>query len=272
LCTVNIVQQQRGKKERKSFCYQQKMMEYVWFVLWFLGALFGIATLYSIMEPVYVLHSGQALSDMRDYSGKMVGMIHAILTTLFGFGYMFYMVTDADIERIRIISTAYLLYDTYICYIRAKETSPTNINSPVAVAFHHILTIMFMYGFYFNGSIYGCVAFYIGELPIVFLNLSWFYYYMSGSASNQMEICNILCTLTYFLCRMIAFPIFFLFVLRNDLSFSIGTIFFIPMLISVYGLNGMWFYKLLKRSFNVSVNNPYPALPFMSKMVACSSY
>lgn len=202
------------------------------------------------LRPAYSLKDTYKQSHAADVPIRMISLLHAIYTALYGLGYILGICTVAEILETRIISTAFLIFDIVQNLTHYKrEGEASSLPHPYGVAFHHVVTLFFIYGIGFDYQISGAVAFFLGEIPVCFLNMTWLQNYSGNSHSRLCSIMSIMTLWTYFVCRLIFFPlIFFTNILPH---MHLLSIFFLPSfmaLIGVYLLNCFWFLKLIQRS------------------------
>lgn len=195
---------------------------------------------------------------------RNVGLFHAALTSVYGWCYVFGLVSLSQLESARLISCAYLLYDfiqTWKTYDRQEylqiQTERTGkawlrnvtTTNPWGVLFHHVLTVMFMYGCFFDGDVTGTSTYFVGELPIFFLNLFWIYSYCGLSHTIECMIVHNLTVWSYAIIRIGCFAIVFLFAILPNIQFSNPVAYvYTFLLFLVWILNIVWFERLLERN------------------------
>lgn len=195
---------------------------------------------------------------------RMVALFHAVLTSYYGFGYIFGWISLNQLENARIVSCAYLTYDfiqSWKTYNQqqhiAKHTQKTGKNwigsaaahNPFGILFHHIITMLFMYGWFFDGDIAGCITYFVGELPVLFVNIFWIYNYLGLTQSLSSMLVHNLAVVTYAVIRIGIFALVFLKVILFQITWynPIAWV-YVPLLVLVYILNIIWFTMLLERN------------------------
>ena len=210
----------------------------------------------------------------------MVSICHAAITAFSGFGYILGFLSLSQLETARLVSCAYLLYDfvqTYKNHDRQqylqKQSEKTGkqwiaaagTHSPIGVGFHHIVTVMFMFGFFFDGDITGTNIYFVGELPVLFVNIFWIYSYQGMTNTLSSMLVHNLAVWSYALIRIGLFAIVFLKVIIWNVSWlNPFAVIFMSFLVMVYVLNIIWFSVLLERNkqyspFNCSMLDYLPS-------------
>lgn len=211
---------------------------------------------------------------------RMVALFHALITIYYGFGYIFGIVSLNQLETARLVSCAYLTYDFIQSWKNydqqqffKKHTEKSGKNwigstaahNPFGVLFHHVVTVMFMYGWFFDGDIAGVVTYFVGELPVLFVNIFWIYSYHGLTNTFASMVVHNLAVVTYAIIRIGVFAIVFLFCILINVNFwNPFAWMFIPLLILIYVLNIIWFTMLLERN-----KDYYPDLTTLSCLPTC---
>lgn len=202
----------------------------------------------------------------------MCQIVHAIYTCVYGYGYLFDWFSIETLYLARAGSTGFLCFDfiyTWRNYDRFKAISEfteqyharpskhtsafLNTHHPGGVAFHHIVTLLLMYGFRFGGSatIGGSVLFFRGELPVFFIQVFWLYcYYGLQDTTRAASLVSNLAVFSYFVCRILMFLGYFLFYIffpYMDWSSVISWI-FTALLTLIFWFNCMWFAGLVRQN------------------------
>ena len=208
------------------------------------------------MQPAYLPVEESRLERSHEVPVKMISMIHAFLTSCYGLLYFFDIITLGQLYDGRALSTAFLMFD----FVQAvtfwkRDGDESSLAHPYGVAFHHLVTFFFIYGIMFESSIAGLLAFFLSEIPVVFLNVTWLYFYMGESGSRECAIFSILTIVTYFIFRVILFPLIFFCVLLPKMSlFNPLSPILIILLVLIYVLNCFWFTKLLTKTAKLVPN------------------
>lgn len=193
----------------------------------------------------------------RDLPLHVVSLFHAIITTLNGYAYLGGVLDLDQLLECRMFSTAYLFFDmaqSFASWHRDAISNRTGLHGvahPYGVVFHHVMTVLLMYGWLFDGSVAGACTFFVSETPVIFLNATWLYVYMDRIHSRECAVCSNLTVITYFLCRIVLFPLVFLFIILPNLGFSLFNpvgILILLLLALVYLFNVVWFAKLVQKN------------------------
>lgn len=194
---------------------------------------------------------------------RTVGLFHALYTCLIGYAYIFGLIPLSWLFNGRIASCAFLAYDfreswrTYERMTSIRDHSESSkramsknaIQSPVGVLFHHVVTIMFMYGWWFNAEVGGVLLYFQSELPVFFINVVWIMSYKGLDNTVRCTLAANLSVVTYVICRIFMFPFIWFLVIIPNLEFTSWCAWgFQVLLIGVYAMNVWWFNLLLEKN------------------------
>ena len=119
-----------------------------------------------------------------------------------------------------------------------------------------------MFGIFFKSTIAGCLAFFISEIPVVFLNVTWLQFYLGREETRLCAGVSVVTIVTYFFCRILLFPSMFLFVMLPQINFFNPMVYpIMALLFLLYILNCYWFYKLLRKTAKLLPNCTLPSVP-----------
>jgi hypothetical protein len=205
---------------------------------------------------------------VAEMSMRICQIAHAIVTALFAWGYVFGVFSHSTIVFVRAHSTGFLIWDfvyTWYNYSRYKaietfteqaapqsakmhNSSILNLHHPGGAAFHHVVTLIFMYGLVFDSDIVGSLIFFEGELPIVFLHWLSILSYKDEQRTLLAAVVSNILVVTYFVCRVVLFPLIFVWwvLLPHMVWTSPVHLVFFAFLTMVYAVNVSWFGRLLK--------------------------
>ena len=236
-----------------------------WAIVTFMVGYMSCLEIHKNCAPSTYNHRSQVQQrDVQLVPIRMVALFHAILTSISGFAYIFGMISLNQLTQARLISCAYLLYDfiqTWKTYDRQQhvqrhsQRSGKNWlgavanSSPIGVGFHHVITVMFMYGWFFDGDVSGVVTYFIGELPVLFVNLFWIFSYLGQTSTVYSMMVHNLAVITYAIIRIGIFALVFLKVILININFlNPFAMVYVLLLMMVYFLNIIWFTMLLERN------------------------
>ncbi len=261
----------------------------IWRIGELIGWLFVYARIYQYAKPSsYQSSNPVQAKHVRYIPLQMVSLCHALLTVCYGLGYVVGFWPEQTLWGARIASTAYLFFDMFESWrlwlekqrfdtktqerglsawqydghsISGKKAAALVNHDPAIKTFHHICTLLFMYGFFFKSDITGCVLYFIGEIPVLFLNIAKCFSYMGMDGHTSAMLCNWLGVVTYALCRILCFPLVFVFAMLPFMNvFNLFAWLFLICLVFVYLLNVITFAFLM--------DDRRMALPFTLKQVA----
>ena len=234
------------------------------FLSWLLKHVFYyyvFKAVFARLQPAYVLNDSSPPAKHRRFQevpGRVVAFLHALYTVMYGYGYLLGLCDVEQLMDCRAVSTSYLFFDMLQSFRlwRRKSSSSTSAAAdaaahPYGVAFHHITTLLFIHGWLCGSSteVSAMLLYFRSELPVIFLNATWLFIYVRRSNTRACAICSNLTVVTYCLCRMVLFPLVFVFKLSagiawlNPLSLVV-----ILLLALVYLLNVLWFAKLVRKN------------------------
>ena len=252
------------------------LLNFLWRTASLIWWLFLYAKIYQFAKPSsYRANNPVQAKHVRYIPLQMVSLTHAALTLAYGVGYVVGLWGEQSIWEARIASTAYLFFDMFESWrlyyekqrheSKTQERGLTSLNyatggggmsgkkaaaivnhDPMIKSFHHICTLMFMFGVFFKSDIAGCVLFFVGEMPVLFLNISKSFSYMGMDGHTLAMMCTWLGIVSYACCRIILFPLVFIVVILPTMNvFNIFAWSFLGCLILVYVLNVITFACLL---------------------------
>ena len=226
------------------------------------------AWVHTRMKPAYLPTQECRVQRSADVPVKMISMLHGIITACYGLGYCGHWVSLYKLYDCRDISTAFLLFDfVQSVTFWKRDGDESSLAHPYGVGFHHAVTFVFMCGLMFNNSIAGCLVFFLSEIPVIFLNVTWLYFYLGKSETRECTIFSFLTILTYFIFRIVMFPLIFFVVLLPEMNLlNPFAYIMIVMLGFIYLLNCYWFSKLLTRTAKLFSNVQYFAVPAICKI------
>lgn len=209
------------------------------------------------MMPSYLPKERCRAERSNEVPIKMMGFLHALITSFHALAYCLDWIGWTELERARTFSTAFLCFDfaqSVTFYTRDGQAAV--LANPWGVGFHHVMTIIFMYGIFFNYSIAGSLAFMLSEIPVCFLNLTWLHFYVGQSKSRTCAVCSILTIFTYAIFRIIGFPLFFMCVMVPQLNWfnPFSTFLIFPLFLGIYALNCYWFLNLWSKTMSLVPN------------------
>ena len=222
-------------------------------IIWLCLYYHGLVWVYTRMKPAYRPVELSRRERSAEVPIKMISIVHAAITSTIALAYCLQWVTVTTLFDCRLFSTAFLLFDFVQAFtFWRKDGEQSILAHPYGVAFHHVLTVFYMYGVMFNSSIAGLLAFFVSEIPVVFLNMTWLYFYMGNSETRSCAITSIVTIVTYFFFRILLFPAVFFIVLLPQISlFHPLTLPLLLLFFIVYCLNCLWFYKLINKTMRL---------------------
>jgi len=145
------------------------------------------------VNAVLLAYRGQSFA--LDYPSKIIATIHAIICSACVFGMFIDMLSMNWLHLCMITTTAYMLYDGIRCMRTYNEIqqltradtrnnigggkpykrSLFSIKNPCTNWFHHIVTVLAMHGAFTANRTVFLIVYMIGEFPIIFLNVMWYY-------------------------------------------------------------------------------------------------
>jgi len=222
-----------------------------------------IGALHQAFQPIYATADADRRKQMFEVPQRLVNLLHAALVSAAGFGYVLGVVPVEFLLEARVLSTSFLLHDAarawqcdQLCGTTTtlgQRPPASSANDPTMVAFHHAVTLLFMYGWSFGDpsggpQISGLLAFYLSEFPVVTLQIMWLCMYFGQRDTALNEVCLSVSVLTYFALRVVGYPLFFCFLMVPNMRWwNPLTYLMVLLLAAVYALNVLWFYKLSSR-------------------------
>ncbi|AYV86525.1 MAG: hypothetical protein Sylvanvirus2_21 [Sylvanvirus sp.] len=232
-----VIRERKKKKERKRQDPQKHKKMLFSFIRYWLYLCSSFLTYTFIFEKskqtYYDPSSPHQTKYIRYIPNQMCALFHAAVTACYGWGYILGIFSEAMIWDARINSTAFLIFDVWkhwdvynekhridahiqqrgLQHLDSKRAASLVAHHPVAVAFHHICTLIAMYGIFYGYDIAGAVLYFQSELPVVFINISRIFAYMGYADADMAMLSNWFSVVTYFVSRLVIFPIVFLIVL-----------------------------------------------------------
>jgi hypothetical protein len=257
--------EKNSRPERKKIKKRKVMiLHFCWCLLQIVFYYLILVSVFNNMKPAFLQKEQCKAERSCEVPVKMVSFLHAIVTSCYGLAYSLGCIAMPELDRACLISTAFLLFDAVqsITFYQ-RDGDDSVLAHPYGVLFHHVVTVMFIHGILFNFSIAGRLAFFLSEIPVCFLNLTWLYFYLGQSESRECAIASIITIITYFIFRIVGFPLFFLFVLLPEMNFLNPLSYItLPLMVFIYLLNCLWFFKLLHKTMKLLPNLCYipPAL------------
>ncbi len=248
------------------------LLDFLWRLSCFISWIFVYFKIHHSAKPTcYSLNNPAQSKAVKYIPLQMVSLFHASLTVFYGAMYWIGVFGDQSIFDARVASAAYLLFDMMETWRvesekerfelkteqrglqafkevnswKGKRVAVIVNHNPWAKTFHHVCTLLFMYGFGFKYDITGCVLFFVGELPVMLLNINKCYAYLGQSGTDTAMLCDWLGVVTYAVCRVILFPLVFLVVMLPMMDISLFTLAFSACLGLVYLFNLLTFADLL---------------------------
>ncbi len=256
------------------------------------------------LQPAFVPANLADRRAMIELPSRIVALTHALLVSLCGVGYCLGWVNLPVLHECRLVSTAYFLHDTLQSFadFRRQErirsaaalSVPQNSNhnnstsppaeeqeqkkrnkkpDPRSVLFHHVVTLLFIHAVLFGNEGRGgkedteapLLAFYISEVPIITLNLTWLYIYHGRQDSRDCAIFSAVTVLSYLLLRLVAYLLIFFFVLLPRMSLLNPFSYLMMILLAfVYSMNVVWFLSLVRKT-------PSSVLTLIPPLIQCTA-
>lgn len=233
-------------------------------IFWALKVVAGCAmcqVLLSRLQPSYATHNPARRKAALEIPNRMMTLVHAVLASGAGLGYCFYLVSLEVLYEVRVLSTAYLLFDALHNYAHKKRVTRDPLADaaaagggvshvdPSILVFHHVVTVVFMHGWLFNDEISGLLAYYISEIPVITLSITWLCQYFGNQSSPLYVFASRFTVISYFVLRVCLYAFFFLFFMLPNMSFFNPLAYVaVAALFLVYGLNVIWFFKLVSKN------------------------
>jgi hypothetical protein len=188
---------------------------------------------------------------------QLISLFHSIIISLFAFLKIIGLTSRAWIYYLsQSIIVGYFIYHWHQSKIKWDASAFSRFEGnnndkiktlahPKAVAFHHIIATLYLYGFLLVDQFYATFSFAIGEIPIIFINLSWFMKFFDHTDTRMYIIIKQFASVTYAI-RIATFAITFVFFGLPNIKFSILDIIKILALILIFLLNLIWLFKVYK--------------------------
>ena len=225
-------------------------------ILQIIGYYIAFVCINERLKPAYQQAQVSRAEKSAEVPQKMVGFLHALITSAYGVSYAVGWIDFPQLHTARLISTAFLCFDFVSSVINYERDGDESIMAhPAGTGLHHLITIIFIYGALFASSLAGCLAFFWSEIPVCFLNMTWYYFYIGQSHKRECAILSMCTIVTYFIFRVCMFPLMFLFVMLPNMNlFNPFSYLAVPLLVLVYLLNVHWFVKLLSKTARLLPN------------------
>ena len=229
------------------------------------------------LKPAYLQKEQSKVEKSAEVPQKMLGFLHALITAAHGIFYAAGWIDFPQLHSARLISTAFLVFDFVLSVMNYETDGEEALTAhPIGTGIHHFITLIFIYGSLFASSLAGCLAFFWSEVPVCFLNATWYYFYIGQSNSRVCAILSICTVTTYFIFRVCMFPIMFLFIMLPNVNWFNPLTYPILLLLGlVYILNLLWFFKLLNKTakllpniYGLEMLSKFPLYSLLPKRVA----
>lgn len=177
-------------------------------MIWFLTQIGGVAisyllflTLYDVLRPSFVPANVEKMKRMDQLPLKYIHLIHATSVSFCGIFYSMGLLSVGMLQMARLWSSGFLLFD--MIKILEADNSASN-----PIAFHHIITVLFMSGFPFNAVIDGALIFFLSEIPVACISYAWLLHF-HGQSPHLQKMLNVTALFTYVVFRIIGYPLVF---------------------------------------------------------------
>lgn len=205
----------------------------------------------TIQKPRHAILSHAASSHVGEMQMRLVTLCHACVCCTALILYFFDVMPEFIFYWFRHYSCAFFIWDlvnSTLIRNRLNELGEDGIlkNDPMLVVLHHVATIFLMYGYPFGGGHGGMVLFYLAEIPMIPLILTWYFLHTGEGDSwncNQMRVWEIV---SYGLLRVVCAPFFFLCILVPQIQLtSLLSVIFLILYVIVYIQNCIAFRKIV---------------------------
>lgn len=208
------------------------------------------------LRPAYHQYHATKAEKSDEVPQKMLALIHGLISANCGLLYICGWFDWSQLQLGLWFTTAYLIFDFGWSVMHHERDGEDSVMAhPIGTGIHHLMTLVFIHGALFSSSLAGCLAFFLSEIPVCFLNLTWYYFYIGRSEKREAAILSICTIVTYFLFRVCGFPLMFLFVMMPNVNWlNPFTYVILPLLVLVYAMNVQWFVKLLNKTAKLLPN------------------
>jgi hypothetical protein len=220
-----------------------------WWCVQFATSFFGWWWIYSRLQPAYLqIDEEETNKTLKQLPTRILTFLHAILCSIVLGAYIMSLININGLYMARAISSAYLVFEL----MQTWNATDPHVN-PFMQAAHHIITLCILYGlfglFIVDRPTYGILLYYMGEPPVAFLQMTWYYLHADGSHKRECAVSGLLTIQSYLICRVLCFgyALFCMFLPSCSL-FNPFTWISFAMAFAVYALNVLWFLDLVRKN------------------------
>jgi hypothetical protein len=163
------------------------------------------------------------------------------------------LISTFPMEITRIWSTAFFVFDAFQIlhmYNQMSYQGITNrLKKPFMTLFHHVVTTLLMHGFMFQGRLTGLVIFYIAEIAMLPVLITWRYLHLDQEGSLECAYWHLVEIILYGFLRVFLLPWLFAFGIWPYIEWNhpLGLV-ICGLYVGVYYMNVQWFRTMLDLS------------------------
>lgn len=226
-----------------------EVFDFTWWLVQIFAYYVGWDWISSRLSPAFQKRQVQE----RPVVTRIMTFLHALFCSVVLLLYLFNIINVHGLFMARAVSTSFLAHELRQTWAQDQNQSLKSPVNPRMQSFHHIITWCILYGWLGlalpEKKTYGILLYYIGEIPIVFLQMTWFYLHVGEERRRECVASGILTVQSYFLCRVICFGAVILFWFLPTCSlFNPLTWISLALACIVYALNVLWFLDLVRKN------------------------
>lgn len=236
-----------------------EVFDFTWWIVQLSGYYIAWDWISDRLSPAFSKSEISSSTNDRPTVTRIMTFLHALFCSSILILYMCNIINVHGLFMARAVSTSFLAHElrqTWAMENQVQNQNAKNLKSPVnpkMQSFHHIITWCILYGWLGmsipDKATYGILIYYIGEIPIVFLQMTWFYLHMGEEHRRECAAAGILTVQSYFLCRVLSFGAVLLFWFLPTCSlFNPFSWISLAMASAAYALNVLWFLDLIRKN------------------------